>query len=802
MKSRSAPSKVSNSSGSGEQQCHSCVGSSCICKGTFATMSGQQVEDQVQVKVDTTSFDVDGEGHIIRTTGSGTEDYSSSPLNSNIISPGSGGSQPYVANSRSSGGNSNDDGAGGSGAPDPPEAAADVHVAATPMNQGIGGRNLNSNATSLSRETTDIGGHRVKETTTVSTMPDGTAIRTTETTPIDRNNKRAVRTTVHERTEPSGQTTRTTLTNHPDGSRTKQVETIRPGGSKSVMIETTDAKGKRNVETAEYPPTLVSTPEYYGMGSGQTVVSEITFARTQAPWTSPGTPAGYSNARPIDVDDMKELDFDDDDKPRPPPYWTTKRKLLLAGTTVLVAGVAAGAAVGIVLTGNQAETSSVPGAGTAENANDGDSGDGGDTGTPADDNENEGSNSNPFEDLFNSSLTPASVGFEHEWPSEEGWVVAPSVAETGKAYYRPYLISDLGLCADRCAKTDAVGGAFFPRTNGDGSLCYCFVAAECIEPLMAFPPGGTIFMSEPRPNEECDVSICWYFPDDPLCQGVEVIFDEPTSPPVSTRDTSPPTVSSTLSPTSDDTVDETLSPTANDGALPDDGGTEEIDDNTLAPTRSPTLAPSPKPSPSPTNSPTSEPTVSPTAKPSARPTLRPTTPEPTLQPTTPKPSNVPTAAPVDCQYSGPLERDIPCGDFRYTPWDEIKPTAQLLAELKLGYSENSWNNPGTASIESLSWNELNQDQRLGAGSVGFTEQTWDCYQNHYRGYSWDKLADEGVQQYYQSLGFDDLSWSGIGDQDLRDVAGNLSWNELNSGQRSALQELCYSKALWNGKLTL
>ena len=181
------------------------------------------------------SFDVDGDGAIIQPTSSGTEDYSGMDV-LNVVSPGSG--------------------SGGADA-----AAAEL---ITPSNQAIGSgasRHFSSNATSLSRETTDIGGHRMKETTTLESMPNGTTIRTTETVPVDAGNARAVRTTIHERAESSGQMTRTTITQSPDGSRVKQIETIRPGGSKSVMMETTDPRGHKTVETAEYPPTLVSTPE-------------------------------------------------------------------------------------------------------------------------------------------------------------------------------------------------------------------------------------------------------------------------------------------------------------------------------------------------------------------------------------------------------------------------------------------------------------------------------------------------------------------------------------------------------------
>lgn len=726
-------------------------------------------------EISSPSFDVDGDGAIIQQTASGTEDYSGAPSIDvlNVVSPGSG-----------SGG------------------AALI----TPANQGIGsgaamaaGRNFSSNATALSRETTDIGGHRVKETTTVESMPNGTTIRTTETVPVDAGNTQAIRTTIHERAEPSGQMTRTTITHNPDGSRVKQIETIRPGGSKNVMMETTDAQGRKMVETAEYPPTLVSSPEDYGMGSGQTVVSEITFSRTVAPWDSPADHPSNAGSRPIDVDDMKELEgggyYDYDGKLRqaPPPYWTLKRKLLLAAGTVLLAGVAAGAAVGIVLAGgNNDSTQQTNGAGVTNNSDVGDSGDGDGAGdgtitAPPDQDgssDDSGDSSNPVDDLLNSSLTPASVGFEYEWPSEEGWVVAPSFAETGTPYYRPYLISDIGLCADRCAKTEAVGGAYFPRTNGEGSLCYCFVAAECIEPLMTFPDGGTIFLNEPKPSDQCDVSICGYFPEDPLCEGVEVILESPTPAPTAVEISPPPTPS----PISD----------KGDGKDPLTPDNEETDDPTPLPTPFPSSAPTPAPTDAPTESPSPAPSTSePTRLPTSVPTLMPT-PIPTSMPTTSAPTSQPTSAPVPCSPR-PLERDVPCGGFRYIAWDELSRTTQtVFLSLKLGYTEESWSNPGTAPIETLRWSELNADQKLGAGSSGFDQETWDCYQNHYLKYSWSELASEGVQQYYSAVGFDELSWTDNGNvNDVRGIVGNKSWQQLNLQQQSNLVELCFFETNWD-----
>ena len=101
----------------------------------------------------------------------------------------------------------------------------------------------------------------------------------------------------------------------------------------------------------------------FGIAAGETVelqvvnVGEVAVGHEHDPWQSPADHPSNAGSRPIDVDDMRELEgggyYDYDGKLRhaPPPYWTLKTKLLLAAGTVLLAGVAAGAAVGIVLAG-------------------------------------------------------------------------------------------------------------------------------------------------------------------------------------------------------------------------------------------------------------------------------------------------------------------------------------------------------------------------------------------------------------------------------------------------------------------
>ena len=732
-----------------------------------------------------------------------------------------------------------------------------------------------------SREITDIRGRRVQETTTVTTMPDGTVYRTTETAPIgagergggggggDGDGKKggegggrsgksgtgpggkeeeeeeeegvveeeaAPRITTHERVHPGGGTARTTITANPDGSRVRQVETVWPGGAKSVVIETTDAEGRRSTERAEYPPTLVSPP--YG---AQSVVSELTFHPHRGEGQAEGEGGGilgmfgifgagagdqggrrgtrrgrqerapYGQYGPYgDKDGDEDGDEDDESratpvglqergeagkiqgvlglappggrggagpKPKAAPAWRTTAAL---AALVVLGGTAIGAAVGVITSLDGDGGGGEGREGAAANPGGGGGGGGGMEGPPG----------------TLPESTPRSVGYGYHWPSGAGWPVAPQVAGRGRQYYRMYQETNLGQCAARCARTDSVAGAFMPLdgtasrgggATGDGHRCYCFEAADCLEPgpVAPFTGGGTVFAREAMPPDKCDMSICWYLTDDLLCpvaqsSSVSAITPEPTP-----RPSLPPTGSPTRAPSPWPTTAEPTGPI------------------TPPPSPTPTRAPTAPPTGAPTARPTGSPTVPPTGVPTDHPTDRPTwdvgSAVPTPVPTTGQPTSGPLTSPpsTGCRFR-PFGRDIGCGDPRFTPWDYLPPFRQVFAEIKLGYTKETWNRIGTQPLERLSWELLTSDQALGAGALGFNQESWDCYQNHYWAYSWRQLEISGVQIYFVALGFDEQLWKDPNRRISVNGVDDLQWSDLSNGQKSILGELCYNEIAWDG----
>ena len=73
---------------------------------------------------------------------------------------------------------------------------------------------------------------------------------------------------------------------------------------------------------------------------------------------------------------------------------------------------------------------------------------------------------------------------------------------------------------------------------------------------------------------------------------------------------------------------------------------------------------------------------------------------------------------------------------------------------------------------------------------------WDCYINHYNFYDWDELVDDGVQEFFETLGWNNNSW--IGNEDPPASDGKL-WMDLSFEEKSAAEEVCFFKATWNSQ---
>jgi len=132
--------------------------------------------------------------------------------------------------------------------------------------------------------------------------------------------------------------------------------------------------------------------------------------------------------------------------------------------------------------------------------------------------------------------------------------------------------------------------------------------------------------------------------------------------------------------------------------------------------------------------------------------------------------------------------------FRYTPFQNLDTTIQIVAEEKLGYIMLTWNNHGLASVEKSGWESLTSNEREGAELLGFEQNTWSCWVNHYEDSTWDELVEKGAQAYFEQLGWTRAHWEYTAP--LPFTEGRW-WGQLTDKEKDAANGLCYFEDNWN-----
>jgi len=126
---------------------------------------------------------------------------------------------------------------------------------------------------------------------------------------------------------------------------------------------------------------------------------------------------------------------------------------------------------------------------------------------------------------------------------------------------------------------------------------------------------------------------------------------------------------------------------------------------------------------------------------------------------------------------------------------------------RLGYNRTTWNRPGSAEIEYNSWwtlEQLNAD-RL-ASRIGWIEDTWDLWMNHYEDYTWEELVLWDYSTYFTILGWNQTSWDAHNDDDDDDDNDNdnddhewtnKAWIELSEDEQWAADQVGYLEESWD-----
>lgn len=133
----------------------------------------------------------------------------------------------------------------------------------------------------------------------------------------------------------------------------------------------------------------------------------------------------------------------------------------------------------------------------------------------------------------------------------------------------------------------------------------------------------------------------------------------------------------------------------------------------------------------------------------------------------------------------------------------------------LGYNETTWNFPGAADIEQMSYRNIMQGDdpylAFSLKTLGFeTSGMWDCWLNHYLDMDWDELSvlpdndvDDTslnfgwhVRYAWGTLGWTEASWSSS-DESTYPASENQFWDDLTSTEQDAARILCYTRELWD-----
>jgi len=156
----------------------------------------------------------------------------------------------------------------------------------------------------------------------------------------------------------------------------------------------------------------------------------------------------------------------------------------------------------------------------------------------------------------------------------------------------------------------------------------------------------------------------------------------------------------------------------------------------------------------------------------------------------------------------------PYPTFRFREYKELSPEQKNAASL-LGYDERSWNQPGTADVEYVSWwYHVNMDYydtdgdgdyyepstqfRNATETLGFVGDeagdVWDCWMNHYSDYTWSYLEEYDIAQFYIDLGWTAESWN----ETIPVPASDSKYfDEFTDKEKTAALTVCYTQKLWD-----
>lgn len=169
----------------------------------------------------------------------------------------------------------------------------------------------------------------------------------------------------------------------------------------------------------------------------------------------------------------------------------------------------------------------------------------------------------------------------------------------------------------------------------------------------------------------------------------------------------------------------------------------------------------------------------------------------------------------------------PYPTHRFREFSELSDEEKSAAQ-ELGWDESTWNLPGSlyysygyyddgtewypGGIEYLSWwyhTNMDYYDKDGDGNyyeptpgfeeaattLGFTEDVWDCWVNHYSSYEWSDLVEYDIEFYMTTLGWTQSKWEGTDPEPP--TSSSKTYNELSDDEKTAALGTCYTQKLWD-----
>lgn len=131
-------------------------------------------------------------------------------------------------------------------------------------------------------------------------------------------------------------------------------------------------------------------------------------------------------------------------------------------------------------------------------------------------------------------------------------------------------------------------------------------------------------------------------------------------------------------------------------------------------------------------------------------------------------------------------------EWRYYLWSDLGSDSHALLT-DAGYSEDTWNQPGSADFEHWSWSDLSDTRRDLLVEYGFYQAQWDCYISHYSAYDWFELVLVGVAEHFETLGWTEDTWDSGTEPDI----SGRDWDDLSEVEQDAAKSLCYFRENWD-----